>query len=104
MRKLHQEISIEHGIVVVINLTMWFVGLQNWFIGEMRTSLKIPRLAKQNLLGLLMGVWERRTPVQIVDGKGQAHEREKKIPSGQEVVYVVFWQETWPCSALVLKI
>lgn len=67
-------------------------------------SLKIPRLAKQNLLGLLMGVWERRTPIQIVDGKGQAHERAKKIPSGQEVDYVAFWQGTWPCSVLVLKI
>lgn len=35
-----------------------------------------------------------RTPIQIVDSKGLAHERgEKKIPSGQEVVYVAFWQE-----------
>lgn len=45
-----------------------------------------------------------RAPIQIVDGKGQAHERDKKIPSGQEVVYVAFWQGTWPCSVVVLRI
>lgn len=67
-------------------------------------SLKIPRLAKQNLVGFLTGVWKMRAPIQIVDGKGQAHERDKKIPSGQEVVYVAFWQGTWPCSVLVLRI
>lgn len=70
----------------MINLTMWFVGLWNWFTGEMWTSLKIPKLAKQNLLGLLMGAWERRTPIQIVDGKGQAHERGKKrFPLGKRL-------------------
>lgn len=71
--------------MVVINPTMWSVGFQNWFTGETWTSLKIPRLAEQNLLGLLMGVWKTRTPIQIVDSKGWAHERGKKIPSGQEV-------------------
>lgn len=72
--------------MVVINPTMWSVGFQNWFTGETWTSLKIPRLAEQNLLGLLMGVWKMRTPIQIVDSKGLAHERGKKrFPLGKRL-------------------